>query len=425
MFQIDNIAFWIIVTSALVNLCGAMLGSFLVLRRLSLLGDAISHAILPGLAMAFILTSSRAPIPMLIGALIAGLLTVLFTQLIHRYNQISEDSAMGVVFTSLFALGVIMVTKVADNIHLDPGSVLYGILESAALDNVLLFGLEIPRITLTMLIATIIVFLFIIISWKELKITSFDPVLATTLGINAQYIHYALMGMVAGVTVAAFEAVGSILIIAMLIAPPATAYLLTDRLSVMIIIASIIGIIAAIIGRFAAVYYDTSVAGMTATISGLLFLITVLFAPRYGYFSRKFHRFHLSFRIIREDILGILYRWQESNPQQGLPKEQILSIMNNGIFSVIGIIFLKNRGDIQFIGQGYRLTNKGEKKAVHLIQLHRLWESYLDRHFILPSDHLHLPADRIEHYLDENIREKVKKELDSLQTDPHGRSIPE
>ena len=418
VFGMDPIVFWIIVTVALVNVTGALLGTFLVLRRMSLLGDAISHAVLPGLALAFMLSGTREPLPMLIGAMAAGLLTALLTHLIHRYANVPEDAAMGVVFTSLFALGVVMITRVASQVDLDPGCVLYGVLESAALDTRPLFGIEVPRVAVTLAVTFVVTAAFVAALWKELKIVSFDPHLATTLGINADRVHYLLMAMVAAFTVAAFEAVGSILVVAMLIAPAATAFLLTDRLHWMALIACATGILTAILGRNIAAVFDAPVAGMASVVAGGLFLLAVLFAPRYGIVARKLAHLRLGLRISGEDLLGLAYRWQERGTGAPLSARGALEAAGGGAGSRLALWLLRRAGLLAKSGRGLRLTASGLERASKLVHRHRLWEAYLARHLPLPDDHLHSPADRMEHFMDSDLQRQVEEQV----PEPHGPS---
>ena len=223
-----------------------LLGNYLVLRRMSLMGDAISHAVLPGLAIAFLISHSREPLPMFVGAVVVGALTALLTQAISRYGNVEEGAAMGVVFSILFAIGLILIRQAADHVDLDPSCVLMGNIESIGLDAMVE---RVPSAAVNLMIVMALNLLFVGLFYKELKICAFDPTLATTLGINSNVMHFALMIMVAITTVANFEIVGSILVIAMLIVPAATAYLLTDRLGVMILLGSLIAIAAAVLGH--------------------------------------------------------------------------------------------------------------------------------------------------------------------------------
>jgi manganese/zinc/iron transport system permease protein len=289
---------WIIVAGILCAGAGALVGSFLVLRKMSMMGDAISHAVLPGLAVAFLITDSRASLPMFLGAAVVGVLTAMFTEWIRGFGKVDEGASMGVVFTVLFALGLLLVVQAADHVDLDPGCVLYGAIEMTPLDTMKVWGLEVPRAVLTLGSVFLLNLAFVVVFYKELKITSFDPALATTLGINARLMHYLLMTLVAITAVAAFESVGNILVVAMLIVPAATAHLLTDRLSVMLGLAMLLGAASAILGHVSAIavpaalgYESTNTAGMMALVSGLLLVGAGVLGPRYGLLGRWLARF--------------------------------------------------------------------------------------------------------------------------------------
>ena len=305
-WQLDG---WIIVAGVLCAMACALLGNFLVLRRMSMMGDAISHAVLPGLAVAFLVTGSRDSLPMFIGAAIVGVLTALFTQWVNRFGKVEESASMGVVFTALFAIGLILIVRAADHVDLDPDCVLYGAIEMVPLDLRPVFGLAVPRAVVTLAIVFALDLLFVVLFYKELKISSFDPELATTLGINGTLMHYLLMTFTAITTVAAFESVGSILVVAMLIVPPAAAYLLTDRLWPMILISLVLGALSAGLGHIAALtvptwfgYPDTSTAGMMAVVAGALFILALLLSPKHGVISRIGRRAQLSRQLAREGM---------------------------------------------------------------------------------------------------------------------------
>ncbi|MCG8648314.1 MAG: metal ABC transporter permease, partial [Pirellulales bacterium] len=244
---------WIIVAAVLCAVACALPGNFLVLRRMSMLGDAITHAVLPGLAVAFLISHSRSSLPMFVGAVVVGVLTAFFVEWIRRVGRVDEGASMGVVFTSLFALGLLIIVQAADKVHLDPNCVLFGAIEPTPLDTILVMGREIPRAVITLGIVATINLAFVILFFKELMISSFDPALATTTGINATLMHYSLMVVVAVTAVACFESVGSVLAVAMFVVPPATAYLLTDRLSIMIGLSVIVAIASAVLGHLSAI----------------------------------------------------------------------------------------------------------------------------------------------------------------------------
>lgn len=280
---------WLVVTAALCAVACALPGCFLVLRKMSMMGDAISHAVLPGIAMAFIISGSRGSLIMFIGAAIVGVLTAVFTQWISRFGHVDRGAAMGIVFTTLFALGLLLIVQAADHVDLDPGCVLYGAIEYTPLDTISIGSTDIPRAALVLSVVLLVNLSIITLLFKELRLSSFDPSLADTLGYSSQALHYLLMTMVAVTTVAAFEAVGSIIVIAMLIVPPATALLLTRRLLPMILIACLVAALSAVLGHLGALtaptcfgFEATTSSGMMAFAAGILFFLVWCFSPSEG-----------------------------------------------------------------------------------------------------------------------------------------------
>ncbi len=279
---------WIVLTGALCAIACALPGTFLVLRNMSMMGDAISHAVLPGLAIAFLLSGSRSSIWMFVGAAVVGLITALATQWISHWGKVDRNASMGIVFTTLFALGLLIIVQAADHVDLDPNCVLYGALELTPLDVVAewtWFGLliELPRAALVLAVVASINLLIICVFYKEMKVAAFDPDLSEAQGFRAGWMHYLLMAQVAVTTVAAFEAVGSIIVVAMLIVPPATALLLSKRLGMVLFLSATLGAAAALMGHLAAIHFPpllgfngTSTAGMMALATGFLFVLAWL-----------------------------------------------------------------------------------------------------------------------------------------------------
>jgi ABC-type Mn2+/Zn2+ transport system permease subunit/Mn-dependent DtxR family transcriptional regulator len=424
---ISEAAFWTIAVGVVANASCAILGCYLVLRRMSLLGDAISHSVLPGIALAFMF-AGRESLAMFAGAMAAGLLTALFTQSLHALGKVPEDASMGAVFTSMFAIGVILITNVAPRVDLDPGCVLYGLIEFAPLNTVEIGRIEVPSVLPTLSLALAVTLLLVALFWKEFKIVSFDPDLATAMGISALFFHYLLMTMVAGVTVAAFEAVGSILVIAMLIVPAAAAHLLTDRLGWMMVWSVAIGAVSAVAGYAFDRTFQTGVAPMMAVAAGGQFALAVVFSPRYGVLSKAWHNLALAVRIAGEDILATLYRREESLSRAvggAEVAEMTTSQATRGNFwARLALPRLWRRGDVRIHAGGrLTLTQQGKELAQSLVRSHRLWEAYLGEHFQLPLDHLHEPAERIEHFIGPDLQAQLAAELQSPR-DPHGREIP-
>jgi manganese/zinc/iron transport system permease protein len=278
---------WIALTAMLSAIACALPGCFLVLRRMSMMGDAISHAVLPGLAVAFLVTHSRDSLSMFAGAALVGILTAVFVEAVHRHGQVEESAAMGVVFTTLFALGLVLLVRGADQVDLDASCVLYGAMELVPLDMAQLAGWSVPRAVLKMSAVALFNAFFVTLFYKELTISTFDPALSDTVGIDSRLMNLALMAVVAITAVAAFESVGSILVIAMLIVPAATAQLLTRRLGSFLVVAVLTAALSAWLGHLGAItlpplvgFEDTNTAGMMAVASGLLFTLAVLFGPK-------------------------------------------------------------------------------------------------------------------------------------------------
>jgi manganese/zinc/iron transport system permease protein len=398
---------------------------------MSMMGDAISHAVLPGLALAFIITQSRASLPMFIGAAVVGVLTAVFTQWISKFGKVDESASMGVVFTTLFAIGLILIVQAADKVDLDPGCVLYGVLEAVPWDDAPVFGL-VPRIVMRLAVILLINAIFVTALYKELKITSFDPDLATSLGINSTLIHYLLMVIVAATTVASFEAVGSILVVAMLIVPAATAYLITERLGLMIILSLVLAALSAVLGHIAAVAVpgwfgfadDTNTSGMMAVVTGGFLALAVLFSPRHGVVSKATHKFLLTLRIAGEDLLGLLYRLEELHGQGSAAP--MLMRKARGIGPLMGMIAvhdLVRRKEVVRSNGDLRLTEAGRTHAKGLVRSHRLWEGYLQKHMKLPVDHLHPTAEQLEHVTSPTMRDKLADTMYG-EVDPQGKPIP-
>lgn len=275
--------FWIILTASLVAVSCGLLGCYLILRKMAMIGDAISHAVLPGIIIAYLLTGNRDSIAILIGAGLLGVLTTFLIEYFHQKGKLQTDASIGVTFTWLFALGVILISVFAGQVDIDQDCVLHGEIAFVSLDTWLWPGVgEVPRAPIIMSVVLLLIISFISIFYKELFLTTFDPAYATAIGISTSLWHYALMSMVSLTTVASFDHVGAILVVALLIAPPATAYLLTDQFKRMLVLTVGIGVLVAISGYLLAAWLDASIAGGMSTMAGIFFVICLLFAPSNG-----------------------------------------------------------------------------------------------------------------------------------------------
>lgn len=286
----DTPAFWIVVTGILVAASCGFIGSFLILRQMAMLGDAISHSVLLGLVVAFLLTHSTGALPMFIGAVVAGLFTSFVVQTLSE-GGVQEDAAIGVTFTALFALGVVLLSVYAGRVHLDVEHVLYGEIAYVPWDILEVGGRDLGPRAVWIVGGVFLLSLMVVGIWfKEFKICAFDPGLAAAFGIPVGVFHYTLMTLVSLTTVAAFENVGAILSVAMLIAPGATAYLLTDRFERMLLLSVVVGALSAVGGYGLAAAMDASIAGAMTTVAGILFALAFLFSPSHGVVVRRWVR---------------------------------------------------------------------------------------------------------------------------------------
>jgi manganese/zinc/iron transport system permease protein len=401
---------------------------------MSMMGDAISHTVLPGLAIAFLITNSRDSLPMFVGAVVVGVITALLVHVLHRFSRLEEGASMGVVFTTLFAIGLILIRKAADHVDLDPGCVLYGAVELTPLFTNNILGFEIPRAALTNGAMLLLNGVFVLLFYKELKISSFDPELSTTLGFNANLMHYALMTLVAATCVAAFESVGSIIVIAMLIVPGACAHLLTNRLGPMLLISLVIAALCAVLGHVGVVAMSVGglagvpTAGMMGVMAGVIFTIVFLASPSHGLVSRVVWQALLGVRITRDDVLGYLYRKGEIKAIEA-PATAGVGELREALPAATGLSLalwlLRRKRFVESTNRGLKLTADGKDAARRLIRSHRLWEDYLVKEFGLAPERVHRAAEDLEHVTDQDLQSELDTTLGRPKQDPHGHDIPD
>ncbi len=414
----------------LASIVCALLGNFLVLRRLSLMGDAISHSVLPGLVVAFLITAERTSTAMMIGAALAGIATVILVELVKKLGRVEPGAAMGVVFSVLFALGVLLIEQAARQTDLDADCVLHGNLEAlvwwdAPPTFAGLWSVDtheaIPRQIELLLAVTAIAVAFVTVCFKELRIAAFDPALSTTQGIHAGAMHYALMILVAAATVASFEAVGSILVIAMLVCPASTARLLTDRLRTQIFISIAIATLATLLGYAAATaipaLFDkdsVSAAGSIAVASGALLAAAAIFSPSHGALARAIRHRRVAQDVALDDLLAALYRLNERSTEK--PTTHAIQTTFGITIRTRTLEHAKHKSLLQEIAGTLALTPSGTRRAEEVVRRHRLWEHYLVDTAGFAPDHVHDTAETLEH--------TPLAPPTTTTTDPHGRPIP-
>lgn len=293
----------------------ALPGTFLVLRRMAMMSDAISHAILPGIVAGFFLTHDLGSPLLIATAACTGLLTVVLVELLNRTRLVREDAAIGLVFPVLFSIGVVLIARYAGDVHLDIDAVLLGELAFAPFDRLVVGVYDLgPRALYLVGGVGMLNLVFIALFYKELKLATFDAGLAAALGFAPALLHYALMGLVSVTSVAAFDAVGSILVVALMIGPPAAAHLLTDRLSVMIGLSVLLSAVSAVSGYWLAHLLDASIAGAMATMVGVVFGLVFFFAPDHGLVARARRRSRQRW-VFAEKMLAIHLLNHEGRPE--------------------------------------------------------------------------------------------------------------
>ncbi|MFN3166254.1 MAG: iron chelate uptake ABC transporter family permease subunit [Phycisphaeraceae bacterium] len=388
--------------------CG-LLGTFVVLRRMALIGDALSHAVLPGVVLTFMLTGRTDPLPLLLGATAAGIVTTALINLVTRTSRTKEDSSIGIVFTAMFAVGIILYSMMDRATHFDMQCFLFG------------DPLAISTADLWMMIAVCpAVILVIVVLYHRLKLISFDPVLAAAMGVSVVLTHYLLMGLLSVTIVAGLKTTGVILVVAMVITPASAAYQVTNRFGVMLLLSAVFGGVAAGLGMSVAFVFGSPTGPAIVIVAALLFGLAVLFSPGHGWVFERLRRLRLSRHVAEEDVLKAVYRLGEQpidRPQAigeetGLHAKQIRAAVSR----------LVQAGMANVEAGMVALTDAGRAHAEQMVRAHRLWETYLVNQAGIDPDAVHSEAELLEHA--HELSEQLDKLLGKPQTDPHGSKIP-
>ncbi|MDP6904809.1 MAG: metal ABC transporter permease [Verrucomicrobiota bacterium] len=411
-----------LVGSILLGISCGLLGSFLVVRKMALFGDTLSHAVLPGVALGFLWNMSKDPVAIFVGATLAGLLGGAMVTLIKQTTRLKEDTALGLVLASFFAIGICLLTRIQNISTGSKGGLdayLFGQAASLGRDDVIL-----------MAIITVLAVLLIAIFYKELLLTSFDAAFARAAGFPVTMIHYVLMLLLAFSVVIALQAVGVVLVSAMLITPAAAAYLLTDRMHVMLLLASVFGVTAGAAGAFFS-FMSTNLPTGPLMVMGasLVFVLAFLFGPRHGVVSRWWRRQSRSAQIQRENTLKAIYHVLEgrSFEGEGVSLRELAEKRRETIDEVRGQsreLKTHQMATLHEDGDSVHLTPEGWQRACEIVRNHRLWELYLTNEASIAPDHVHDDAEVIEHVLGEETVRQLERTLNHATKDPHGRPIP-
>lgn len=402
--------------------CG-LLGCFIVLRRQSLLGDAIGHAVLPGVCAGFMLAQSRDMTSLMLGALVAGLLASALIALLQNTTVLKAGECMGVVFTGLYGLGIVLL------VHIQR-STSYGS-QKAGLDK-FLFG-QIVGTSLTdvifMAAVALVTIALVIIFWRKLAVSSFDPGFAFSVGMPVQAIHYLLAALLTVAIVISIQAVGVVLVAAMLVTPAATAYLLTDRLHRMAILSALFGAIAGVLGAFLSLLGENLPTGAFMVLSAsTLFGAAFLFSRRHGVVPRLVRRFQQRQQTQAENLLRTVYLIRESRGTEDrrFGIDNIAAKRQESAAHVRRLARLAaRRGWVEsHSSDPLILTDHGLSEAKSVVRNHRLWELFLTQEAKLSADQVHADAEYIEHVLPKDVLTRLEQMLDRPTVDPHGKPIP-
>lgn len=401
-----------LISSLLIGLTCGVIGCFIVLRNMSLIGDALSHSILPGIFLSFLIFG-YSTIGFFAGSVVAGIVTAVAITWIQQNLSTKSDAAIGIVFTVMFSIGVIGISYLSGQggVHLDLQDFLFG--------DVLGVGSE--DLILTALVAVYCV-ASVALFYRYLFITTFQPTIAQTMGISVSAIHYFLMLMLSFAVVAALRSVGVILVVAMLITPASTALLLNDELRRVLVIAGVLGMLSALLGMVAAIIFDMPPGPAMVIVATLIYFMAAFFAPQKGILIRSYRSRQQRLKIEREDILrqGIKHKAKPSFSRQVLTDN--LGYTDSKINKRLKEMTADNM--VSVVGDQISLTAKGRMAADRLVRAHRLWESYQVGQMGLGEGQIHDEADRLEHHLTEEILDEVDRKLGYPETDPHGSPIP-
>lgn len=408
--------------SILLGLTCGVLGSFIVVRRLALMGDTLSHAVLPGVVLGFLWNMSKDPVAIFLGATVAGLVGTATVSAITQTTRLKEDAALGMVLAGFFAIGACLLTM-TQNLTVGTQSGIHHFLfgQAAAIG---------PEDLRLMGAVAALVVVILLLFYKELLVSSFDPAFARLTGIPARLAHHGLMLLLAFSVVISLQAVGVVLVSAMLIIPAATAYLLTDRLSRMLVIAAFLGMLAGVAGAFLSFLGPNLPTGPFMVLaSGTLFFAAFVLGPRQGIAVRAWRRMARRQRIGRENTLKAIYHIIERRgfAAEGVSIRELAEQRRETLEETRRrTAALRRHGlatpaeDQEFV----YLTPRGWKRAGAIVRNHRLWELYLTNAVEIAPDHVHEDAEKIEHVLGEETVRHLERRLGHARVDPHGKHIP-
>ena len=400
-----------LIGGSIVALVAGVVGCLVVLRRMAFLGDALSHAMIAGVAGGYLVMKmlfgleAHAP-GMLLGSLIAAVTTVALISFVARISRVKEDTAIGIMYTGIFALGVVAVSIFRHYIHIDLMHFIMGDILGVADSD-----LWVSAFTAALVLSVLILF------FRHFQIATFDPIMAASIGLPVLFLDYVLTICVSLVVVSAVSMVGVILVVGLLITPAASAYLLSDRLDKMMWLAALFGVTSVIGGLYLCVWLDSAGGGAIMLFCTLQFLVVLLVAPKYGLLARWQRMHNLIPQQQVEDILTTILRYGKPTPM-----EVIVQYVEQDKGLKKALESMIDDGLLEQTAESFSLTEAGDMEARKVLKAHRLWEAYLAS-IGTPKEELHPTAHHLEHISDTNTVDYLDEKLGKPVQDPHGQTI--
>lgn len=406
--------------SMLLTACAAIVGVFTFLKKKALVGDAVAHSVLPGICLAFIFSGSKNPFFLIIGAFATGWISLVIIDIITAKSKIKEDSAIALILSVFFGIGILLLTIIQKS----------GNAAQSGLDH-FLFGNAASLIGNDLIVFSIVAIILLAIVWvffKELTLLAFDKDYAKSMGVPIRFIELILTTLTVMAVVIGIQAVGVVLMAAILITPAAAARFWTDKIKVLLLLSALFGAFSGLSGAFISYVAPSMPTGpwIVVVISSIAFLSFFL-APKKGIISRAYQQRKVVQQINDENILKSLYQLGEIDQEFYKPRsiEEIIdrrpfrtSVLN------VGLNRLKRQGFMKFIDGLWVFTKEGKNKGQRTVKLHRLWETYLTKYLRIAPDHVHDDADTIEHFLTPELEVKLEQLLQYPELDPHNSEIP-
>ncbi|MEQ8809770.1 MAG: iron chelate uptake ABC transporter family permease subunit [Imperialibacter sp.] len=418
-FQDPNIRY-VVVGSVLLAISAAIVGCFTFLKKRALIGDAVAHSVLPGVCLAFVVSGTKNPIYLIIGAFITGWLSLRFIDMIVRYSKLKEDTAIGLTLSVFFGLGILILTAIQHSGNANQSGLdqfLFGKAASLVGQDLIVFG------SVSTILLLVVGLLF-----KELTLLAFDEQFGKAIGMPVKGLELVLTTLTVLAVVTGIQAVGVVLMAAMLITPAAAARFWTDKLTTMVFLAALFGAISGVSGAYISFVAPAMPTGpWIVLVISFIAMSSFFIAPRKGILYKQFQQRKYQKQILEENILKAFFHLGEADEQYFVHRNVndlisqrrfVIGRLKGGLQKLVRSGFLKQDRE------GWVLTEEGKNKGQRIVKLHRLWELYLTEYLRIAPDHVHDEAETIEHIITPEIEARLEKKLNYPSVDPHNETIP-